>query len=119
MEAEQDEDDDIVMTVPFDRGTLTWKTDGYGNAKPLFNIANNVHRMQSKEVLCDYLHQAAGYSVKKTWLQAIKDRFFATWSELTFELVSKYLPANTEETAAGHLHQRRQGIRSTKNHQHN
>ena len=44
-EAEQDENDDIVMTVPFDQQTLTWKTDGYGNAKPLFNIANNVHQI--------------------------------------------------------------------------
>ena len=48
-------------------------------------------------------------------MQAIKDGFFATWPGLTFELVSKYLPANTEETDAGHLHRRRQGIRSTKN----
>ena len=40
--------------------------------------------------------------------------FFATWPGLTYELVSKFLPADIEETAAGHLHRRRQGIRSTK-----
>ena len=66
------------MTVPFDEKTLTWKTDATGTAKPLFNIASNVHRIRSKEVLCDYLHQAAGYPVKKTWLQAIKNGYFTT-----------------------------------------
>jgi hypothetical protein len=32
---------------------------------------------------------------------------------MTYELVSKHL-TNTEETAMGHLHKRRQNIRSTK-----
>ena len=68
---EEKNSDDIVMTVPFDEKTLTWKTDANGQAKLLFNVARNVHRIRSKEILCDYLHQAAGYPVKKTWLQAI------------------------------------------------
>ena len=113
-QAEKTNSDDIVMTVPFDEKTLTWKTDGTGKAKPLFNIASNVHKIRSKEVLCDYLHRAAGYPVKKTWLQAIKDGFFTTWPGLTYELVAKFLPEYSEETAAGHLHRRRQGIRSTR-----
>ena len=91
-----------------------WKTDAQGQAKPLFNIASNVHRIRSKEILCDYLHRAAGYPVKKTWLQAIKDGFFTTWPGLTVALVSKFLPETSEETAAGHLHRRRQGIQSTR-----
>ena len=52
--------------------------------------------------------------MKKTWLQAIKAGFFATWPGLSYQLVSKFLPDDNEETAAGHLHRRRQGIRSTK-----
>lgn len=94
-QAEEKNKDDIVMTVPFDEKTLTWKTDATGTAKPLFNIASNVHRIRSKEVLCDYLHRAAGYPVKKTWLQAIKDGFFTTWTGLTYELVAKFLPENS------------------------
>ena len=66
------------MTVPFEEKTLTRKTDSTGQVNPLFDIASNFHQIQSKEVLCDYLHQAAGYPVKKTWLQAIKDGFFTT-----------------------------------------
>ena len=103
-EAEQEENDDIVMTVPFDRRTLIWKPDADGQAKPLFNIANNVHQIRSKEVSYDYLHRTVGYPVKKTLLQAIKEGFFTTWQGLTYKLVLKFLPADKEEIAAGHLH---------------
>ena len=113
-QAEEKNKDDIVMTVPFDGKTLTLKTDANGQAKLLFNIASNVYRIRSKEILCDYLHRAAGYPVKKTWLQAIKDEFFTSWPELTFALVSKFLPETSEESAAGHLHQLRQDIQSTR-----
>jgi hypothetical protein len=76
-------------------------------------VANNVHRLRTKEQLCDYLHRAAGHPVKKTWLAAIKAGEYATWPGLTYELVSSHL-YDTEETAMGHLHKRRQNIRSTK-----
>ena len=92
------------MTVPFDERMNIWRTDADGQAKPFFNMANNVHQIRSKETLCDYLHWAADYPIKKTWLAAIKNAFFAIWLELAYELVSKYLAADTEETAAGHLH---------------
>ena len=65
-------------------------------------------------MLCDYLHRAAGYPVKKAWLQAIRDGFFTTWPVLTYELEATFLPETSEETAAGHLHRRRQGIASTR-----
>ena len=52
--------------------------------------------------------------MKKTWLQAIKDRFFTTWSGLTYKLVSKFLAENSEETAAGNLQCRRKRIGSTR-----
>ena len=113
-QVEEKNSDDIVMTVSFDKKTLTWKTNSNGQAKPLFNIASNVHRILSKEILCDYLHQTAGYLVKKTWLQAIKDGFFTSWPGLTYALVSKFIPETSEETAAGHLHRRQQGIQSTR-----
>jgi hypothetical protein len=79
-------------------------------------VANNVHRLRTKEQLCDYLHRAAGHPVKKTWLAAIKAGEYATWPGLTYQLVSNHL-YDTEETAMGHLHKRRQNIRSTKTNQ--
>ena len=93
-QAKEKNSNDIVMTVPFDEKTLTWKTDSTGQAKPLFNITSNVHQIKSKEVLCNYLHQAAGYLVKKTWLQAIKDGFFTSWLGLLYALVN--IPARNK-----------------------
>jgi hypothetical protein len=51
-------------------------------------VANNVHRLRTKEQLCDYLHRVAGHPVRKTWLAAIKAGEYATWPGLTYELVS-------------------------------
>jgi hypothetical protein len=81
--------------------------------QPPLALANNVQRLKTKGQLCDYLHRAASHPVKKTWLAAIKVGEYATWPGLTYELVSKHLQ-NTEEIAMGHLHKRRQNIRSTK-----
>jgi hypothetical protein len=120
--------DDLLLAAPFDNQSLTWKTTVQPpRVVPVANnvqpprvvqnvpvpIANNVHRLRTKEQLCDYLHRAAGHPVKKTWLAAIKAGEYATWPGLTYELVSNHL-YDTEETAMGHLHKRRQNIRSTK-----
>jgi hypothetical protein len=68
--------DDLLLAAPFDNQSLTWKTTVQ---QPVANsvqhprvipVANNVHRLRTKEQLCDYLHQAAGHPVKKTWLAA-------------------------------------------------
>ena len=48
-QAEKEDSDDIVMTVPFDKKTQTWKTDSTGQAKPLFNIASNIHQYDQKK----------------------------------------------------------------------
>ena len=42
-QAKEKNSDDVVITVPFNKKTLTWKTNSTGQAKPLFNIASNVH----------------------------------------------------------------------------
>ena len=59
---ENAQNEDIVLSVPFDERSLTWKT----STKPAPpTVANNVHRIRSKAVLVDFLHRAAGYSGKK------------------------------------------------------
>jgi hypothetical protein len=123
--------DDLLLAALFDNQSLTWKTTVQPpRVVPVANnvptprvvpapipvptpLANNVHRLRTKEQLCDYLHQAAGHPVKKTWLAAIKAGEYATWPGLTYGLVSNHL-YDTEETAMGHLHKRRQNIRTTK-----
>ena len=100
------------MTVPFNEQTLTWQIDSNQENKP---TAMNVHRIRSNRTLIEYFHQAAGNPVKSTWLKAIREEGYATWPGLTYEAVSKYLPEVSENTAAGHLHRRRQGVQSTSN----
>jgi hypothetical protein len=103
--------DDLLLAAPFDNQSLTWKTTVQPpRVEPVARVvqnvpvpvANNVHRLRTKEQLCDYLHRA-GHLVKKTWLAAIKAGEYATWPGLTYELVSNHL-YDTEETAMGHLH---------------
>jgi hypothetical protein len=115
--------DDLLLAAPFDKQSLTWKTTVQPprvvpvatTVQPprVIPVANNVHRLRIEEQLCDYFQRAAGHPVKKTWLAAIKAGEYATWPGLTYELVSNHL-YDTEETSMGHLHKRRQNIRSTK-----
>jgi hypothetical protein len=70
-------------------------------------------RSASVGALVHYLHAAAGFPVKSTWLAAIKAGNYASWPGLTYANASKYCPSS-DETIKGHLSQVRQGIRSTK-----
>jgi hypothetical protein len=79
-------------------------------------VALNAHDLPSVAALIHYLHAAAGFPVKSTWLAAIKAGNFASWPGLTYTNASKYCPSS-DETVKGHLSQVRQGLRSTKLHQ--
>jgi hypothetical protein len=110
----------LLLAAPFDNQSLTWKTTPtvpgprVGPVQPVpLNLIQNIQRLRTKEQLVEYLHRAAGHPVKKARLAAIKAGEYATWPGLTYELVAKHLQ-NTEETAMGHLHKRKQNIRSMK-----
>ena len=80
--------------------------------------ASNLHAfsaydLPSVEALVRYLHAAAGFPVKSTWLDAIKAGNFASWPGLTYRNASKYCPSS-DETIQGHMAQTRQNVRSTK-----
>ena len=68
--------------------------------------------LPSVPALIAYLHAAAGFPVKSTWLAAIKRGAYATWPGLTAGLVARYCP-DAPETVKGHMAQPRQHIRST------
>eukprot|EP00978_Attheya_sp_CCMP212_P013058 scaffold32606_cov75-Attheya_sp.AAC.1 len=74
---------------------------------------NNVLADATKPELAKYYHTACFSPIKLTWLRAIKDGNFKSWPGLTEELIKKHLPASMN-TSLGHMHQTRQGIRSTK-----
>ena len=75
--------------------------------------AFSAYDLPSVEALVCYLHAAAGFPVKDTWLEAIKAGFYDSWPGLTFQNASRYCP-RPDETIKGHMVQSRQGVRSTK-----
>jgi hypothetical protein len=60
-----------------------------------------------------YLHAAAGYPVKDTWIDAIRVGNFVTRPGLTAATVRKHFP-ESDEKVKGHMKKQRQGVRSTK-----
>ena len=68
--------------------------------------------LPSVPALIAYLHAAAGYPVKTTWLHAIKRGAYNTWPGLTYTAVLRYCPG-AGETCLGHMAQPRQHIRPT------
>ena len=60
-----------------------------------------------------YLHAAALFPVKSTWLKEIKNNFFSSWPFLTYAAVNKYLTPQVI-TSQAHMQQEQQNIRSTK-----
>eukprot|EP00804_Cyclotella_cryptica_P028359 CCRYP_016427-RA/>CCRYP_016427-RA protein AED:0.05 eAED:0.03 QI:0/0/0/1/1/1/2/0/1237 len=73
----------------------------------------NVYELPSIEQTIRYLHAAAGYPTKNTWLTAIRHGNYSTWPLITIKNVHKHFP-QSEETQQGHMKNQRQGVRSTK-----
>ena len=80
---------------------------------PTTLAALNAHDLPSVGSLVRYLHAAAGFPVKSTWLAAIKAGNFSTCTGLTYANASKYCPI-CKDTSKDHLIQAKQGIHSTK-----
>ena len=59
------------------------------------------------------MHAVCGYSVKSTWIRAIKVGNYVGWPMLTERNVSKYYP-EADETIKGHMNQNKKNVRSTK-----
>ena len=76
--------------------------------------ANNVYDLPSIEALVCYMHAAAGFPVRSTWIKATKNGNFNSWPGLTYNNAAKYYPQSME-TIKGHTVQSSQGLRPTKN----
>lgn len=74
---------------------------------------NSVYDLPSTEKRIKYLHAAAGFPVKDTWVAAINAGNFSSWPGLTAKAVIRYFP-ESDETAKGHMKRQRQNVRSTK-----
>eukprot|EP00804_Cyclotella_cryptica_P003838 CCRYP_020455-RA/>CCRYP_020455-RA protein AED:0.30 eAED:0.34 QI:0/0/0/1/1/1/2/0/650 len=73
----------------------------------------NVYELPSIEQSIRYLHAAAGFPTKSTWLAAIRKGNYSTWPLITVKNVHKHFP-QSEETQQGHMRNQHQGTRSTK-----
>ena len=71
------------------------------------------YELRKQPEIVRFLHAAAGFPTKRTWLKAIKKEFYSSWPGLTAKAVEKYFP-ESEETQKGHMRSVKAGIRSTK-----
>jgi hypothetical protein len=70
---------------------------------------NNVYDLPSINQTVKYLHTAAGFPTKGTWLKAINSGNFATWPTITPTNVRRHF-SESDETAKGHMKKQRQGV---------
>ena len=63
---------------------------------PTGPVALNAKNIPSVGTLVQYLHAAAGFPVKSTWLAAIKEGNYASWPVLNSANASKYYPVHIE-----------------------
>jgi hypothetical protein len=80
---------------------------------PPTKAAHNVYELKMQPELVGYLHAAAGFSTKQTWLAGIKNKQFASWPGLTIKAVAKHHPER-EETMKRHGWKGQSGLPSTK-----
>jgi hypothetical protein len=74
---------------------------------------HNVYELPSLEPTIRYLHAAAGFPPKSTWLKAVQQGSYSTWPIINVKNVAKYFP-ESEETQMGHMQGQRQGVHSTR-----
>ena len=73
----------------------------------------NFFELRKQPEIVRFLHVAAGFLTKRTWLKVIKKGFHSSWPGLTARAAEKYFP-EAEETQKGHMRSVKAGIRSTK-----
>ena len=76
-------------------------------------LAANVYSLPSIPQTIRYLHAAAGFPTKDSWIKAIQNGNYTTWPGITAEVVNKHFPESIE-TQKGHMKKQRQNVRSTK-----
>ena len=74
--------------------------------------ANSVYNLPSVEALVRYMYAESGFPVKSTWIKAIKNGNFDSWTVLTYNNSAKYWP-HSVETLKIHMVKSSQGVRST------
>ena len=74
---------------------------------------NHAYSIPSTKGKIRFLHAAAGFPTKETWLKAIKAGNYVTWPGITTKTVNRHFP-ESDETTKGHMKKQRQNVRSTR-----
>jgi hypothetical protein len=74
---------------------------------------HNVYELPIVEPTIWYLHGAAGFPTKASWLKAICKGNYISWPLNNVKNVAKYFP-ESEETQKGNMRGQHQGVRSTR-----
>jgi hypothetical protein len=88
-------------------------TDFLPDRTPVIEAIHNVYELKTQPELVRYLHACAGFPTKPPWIQAIKNKQYASWPGLTVKAVAKHFP-ESDETIKGHGRKTKSGLRSTK-----
>jgi len=76
------------------------------------HTAANAYEIQAVQVIIAYLHAAAGFPAKETWLRAVDANLYSSWPGISPPRVRRHL-TKPEPTTFGYLKLIRKYIRST------
>ena len=76
-------------------------------------VAATAYNLPSIAQMIWYLHAAAGFPAKDTWIKAINSGNYKTWPGITAKAVCKHFPESIE-TQKEHMKKQWQNVRSTK-----
>ena len=82
------------------------------NLGTIRNFSNNAYEIKAKKQLIMYYHRCCFSPVISTWITAIEQGNFCTWSGLTATAVKKYMDKSMA-TSKGHMQQQRKNLRTT------
>ena len=101
-----------LYTVPTPASILA-KIESFNFNHAAGDTINNVYDLRSLARAVRYLHAAAGFPTKTTWLKSIRNSNYLIWPLLNIHNLNRHLP-ESEEVQKGHMQNQRQGVRSTK-----
>ena len=73
-----------------------------------YEAINNVYELPRTEPKIRYLHGAAGFPTKATWLKAIRKVNYQSWPLVNSKNINIFFP-ELEETQKGHMRGKREG----------